>query len=216
MRKLLVMFFLTVFTIISCKPGDITSRVKKGHLEQSPKITFEELVKRYQFIDKSTIKWNPMTDANKNEFIEVSAHFDKGQGLKILFNNFISSVESGMMDSSILVQKNYEFFESLLNEKGFKSEDDSSSFMSLRFNMFEPDYGNPSASDFFNCNGGTFILKSTVDKNGQVKIEKATLIFDMQSPMRYSGSTVIYKLIYQLDVKTAANMLINNTDISGE
>jgi ABC-type Fe3+-citrate transport system substrate-binding protein len=212
-----VVLMVASLLVMGCggKSGSASVKdVKKSHFAQAPKITVEELVKRYQFIDSSSINWSQTTDSNNNEYAEVSASFD--DTLSIVFNHIQENINSGMMDVSVFMNIEHEFFNSLLNEKGFKVEDDSSSYASLRFNMFEPDYGNPNAPIFFNCNGGTITLDFTVDKNRIAKIEKATLIFDMQSPMKYSGEVAKYQLIYPIEAEIAEVSLVNNTDIKGE
>jgi hypothetical protein len=210
-RKLLAVSFFVGVLLLSCKSCDIVSGSKKGHLGQAPNITFGELVNRYQFIDTASVKWDSITDSNNNVFVEVSAQFDNGLG--ILFNSLQTRIYSGEMDITVLMYQKHNFFDSLLNEEGFRVEDDSSSYMSLRFNIFEPDYGDPGTPSFFSCNGGTLALNCTVDKKGLVRIENATLVFDMQSPMRYSGDVSSYQLIYPVDAEIVENMLVNNTDI---
>jgi hypothetical protein len=213
-KKLFIVSLVVGFVLFSCTSGDIVSRSKKGHLKQAPNITFQELVNRYQFIDSTSVKWTSITDSNKNEIVEVSVQFDKNAG--ILFNTVQDRINSGMMDITVLMNIKHEFFASLLTKEGFKVEDDSSSFMSLRFNMFEPDYGDPSAPVFFNCEGGALTIKSTVDKSGLVTIENAMLVFNMRSPMSYSGDVAVYQLIYPIEAEIAENMLVKNIDIGTE
>jgi hypothetical protein len=213
MKKLLGVFLFVAFALFSCKSGDIVSAVKKGHFNAAPNITLEELVGRYQFVDAASINWTSITDANKNDFAEVSAKFDDNLG--IIFNGIQGMISSGMMDVTVLMGMRHNFFDALLNEEGFKVDDGSSSYMSLRFNMFEPGYGDPNAPYFFNCNGGTLTVDFTVDKSGLVKIAKATLIFDMQSPME-NGDIKEYQLIYPIQVEAAENMLVNNTEVGTE
>jgi hypothetical protein len=214
MKKLWGMLLIVAFSMLSCKSGgDIVSSSKKGHFGQAPNITLEELLNRYQFIDASSINWVPTADTNKNEFAEVSARIDGSLG--ILFSRFQGLIDSGMFDVSVLMNKKHEFFDSLLNEEGFKVEGNSFSYMELRFDKFAPDYGDPSAPVFFNCNGGVLTLDCTVDKDKQVKIEKATLVFDMQSPWA-NGDIAKYQLIYPIAVEVAENMLVNNTGIEME
>jgi hypothetical protein len=214
MKKLVFGLVLAVFGLLSCSSGGIVSASKKGHFAEAANITLEALVKRYQFIDAASIKWTAVTDANNNEFAEVSVRFDKN--LDIIFNHFQEYINTGAMDVSVLMNQKHQFFDSLLNEKGFRVEDDSSSYTSLRFNMFEPDYGDPRAPVFFNCSGGTMILNLTVDKSKLVKIENATLVFDMQSPMTYSKDVKTYQLIYPLAIENVESALVNNTDIATE
>jgi hypothetical protein len=192
----------------------MVSAGKKGHFAQAPKITVEEILNRYQFIDASSVTWALVADANKNEFVEVSARFNNDLG--ILFNHVQEGIISGMMDVSVLMSIEHEFFAALLNEKGFKAEDNGVSYFELLQNKFEPDYGDPNAPSFFNCSGGILILNFTVDKSKLIKTEKATLVFDMQSPMKYSGEVEKYQLIYSIMAENAENMLVNNTDIGTE
>jgi len=213
-RLTTVLILSTLFLSITACGGkkDPITTVKKGHLEKAPKITFEDLVKRYQFTDASSVQWTATTDLNNNEFVEVSVQFDNL--LEILFKNIWDLINSSQMDSAVMLRCQHNFFESLLNEEGFRVEDDSSSYASLRFNMFEPDFGDMDAPLFFRCKGGVLKLDSTVDKNGLVKIEKAFLVFDIESPMVYRGDTAKYQLVYSIDIETAEKMLVNNTSIN--
>jgi hypothetical protein len=57
--------------------GKAVDVVRKGHFDTAPNITIEELVRRYQYTDPKSVKWELVTDANKNEFVRVSAGFDE-------------------------------------------------------------------------------------------------------------------------------------------
>jgi hypothetical protein len=205
----------------SCKGDDnAVSAVKKGHFDAAPKITVEALVKRYQYADPKSVKWELVTDENNNESVTVSAQFDREA--RIVFAGIRDRIDSGEADFSLLTGSNDEFFGELLSEASSgngKAEYRGPMGMAgppvwQAMFQFEPDY--ESGSVFFHCQGGVVEIIFTADAEGKFSIKQGSVTFNMTSP---DGEEELeYDLVINLsskeDLRCLEAMLVNNADFA--
>ncbi|GHU48454.1 hypothetical protein FACS1894200_05560 [Spirochaetia bacterium] len=226
---------LILSAVVSCggKPNPVDV-VKKGHFDGVPNTTLEELVSRYQYTDPKTVKWELVTDANKNELVKVCARFDE-QVLPV-FASVQELIDSGQRHYTVLDATKDDFFKEictrlLRKETGveFKSSDKTPlrgadvTVMDIEESYFEPQYtpgtDDVSLNTYFTCTGGELALLFTVEGE-RFSVKNYTLTFNMTSTIeelaseRYVGADVNYDLIVteENDLNVIKKMLVDNTD----
>jgi hypothetical protein len=196
--------------------------VRKGHFDAAPKVTVEELVSRYQYTDPKTVKWELVTDDNKNDFVRVSAKFDS-EAL-IVFAGARERVNSGSADISVLAGSSDGFFKNLFWQAGdgseyveFKSPNGPGG-QDVAIGYFEPEFGDGPPRVYFNCTGGELSIFFTVDTEGRFAIRDGTLTFNMTSPVYGDDDESKYDLVLsfktEADITCLLNMLVNNADFA--
>jgi hypothetical protein len=210
--------------IASCGGGNskAVNAVKKGHFDAAPNITVEELAQRYQYVDPKSVKWELITDANKNEFVKVSSRFN-GEAL-IIFAGVRERVNAGEADVSVLVGSHDAFFKNLFWTAGGYGNDGSIEFkgpqgltgQDVANGYFEPDYGDGSSPVYFGCEGGELSIFFTVDTEGRFAIKDGSIVFNMSSPVYGDDTAAKYDLIInfttEADINCLLDMLVNNSD----
>jgi hypothetical protein len=195
---------LCLVTVLSCGKVDKISAIKKGHFNDAPNITVEELINRYKFIDTASISWELLTDANKNEYVRVTGRFDK---LDILLGQLYEKINTGEMDVSMVIGTLDSFFyECLVSDEVAMTGAD---VITLKTSYFEPDYF--SGDGFFNCGGGALSIDFLVKDDSGFEIDEAFITFNMTSPV--DDAEVAYTFVVPVNNATISDLLLNNTDI---
>jgi len=227
MKRLTMVLILSVLilSIMACGgKKDAITAVKKGHFTEAPKITVEEIVKRYKFIKPNTITWESGKDINNNEYVVSTSHFE---GEAIILAGMREKLDSGAIDTSVISSYWNDFFMKFLTSMysgnheiyDFKIGDypidkyssiDHSEIMQ-EFNNFDND--NP-MTIFFDCKGGDLIIFFMVNDDGSVDVVDGGLIFNMVSPVL--GKKVEYECIYNLDIDLLMEKLLSNSDFGIE
>jgi hypothetical protein len=220
----IVALAVVLAVLASCSGGNskAVNMVKKGHFDAAPNITVEELARRYQYVDARSVKWELVTDANKNEFVKVSSRFN-GEAL-IVFAGVRERVNAGEADVSVLVGSHDAFFKNLFWTAGGYGNDGSVEFkgppgltgQDVANGYFEPDYADGSSPIYFGCEGGELSILFTVDTEGKFAIKDGSIAFNMTSPVYGDGAAAKYDLILNFttdaEINCLVDMLVNNAD----
>jgi hypothetical protein len=227
MKKLTMILILSalILSITACGgKKDAITTVKKGHFTEAPKITVEEVVKRYKFIKPNTIMWKLEKDINNNEYVVSTSHFEDEN---IILAGMREKLYSGAIDTSVISYYWDEFFFKFLasmNSGDHETFDfnigdypidkyTAINHLDIMQESFAFDNDNP-MTIFFDCKGGDLIIDFGANDDGSVDVKGGKLIFKMVSPVL--GKEVEYECIYNLKKNMIKEKLLSNSDFGIE
>jgi hypothetical protein len=216
MKKLTTVLILSaiILSIMACGgKKDAITTVKKGHFTEAPKITVEEIVKRYKFIKPDTITWKLEKDINNNEYVVSASRFENGD---IILAGMREKLYTGAIDTSVISHYwdgfFWNFFASM-NSGDHKTYDlRSESFIhpyDIMTEYYDFDHDNPMKS-FYSCKGGDLIIDFVISDGEIVDVKGGKLKFNMVSPVE--GKDEEYECIYNLDRNLLKEKLLSNSD----
>lgn len=207
--------FLSLFVtvIIACGGGDAVMSAQKGHFKSAPKITLQEVIARYQYIDSTSIKWELVSDQNNNEFVSVSMNFDEGS--LIVFAAVQEMIMSGLIDGESAVFVVDDFYRDILwNTAKWGTKIEGLGYTEGIFRAyFEPDIFE--RKTFFNGKGGSltiYFIPDPSDKN-VYDIAETRLQFNMESPIYSDDELVEYSASVFPEKELVTRMLLDNIDL---
>jgi len=216
MKKLTTILILSalILSITACGgKKDATTTVKKGHFTEAPKITVEEIVKRYKYTKPDTITWKLEKDANNNEYVVSESHFEDEN---IILAGMREKLYSGAIDTSVISHYWDEFFWMFfasMNSGDHKTYDLRSEGYILPYDIMR-EYDNFDHDNhmkvFYDCKGGNLIIDFVVNDDKIVDVKGGKLIFNMVSPV--DGKDEEYECIYNLDRNLLKEKLLSNSD----
>jgi hypothetical protein len=203
---------LFVMVIIACG-GDAVKSAQKGHFKNAPKITLQEVIARYQYIDSSSIKWGIVSDQNNNEFVSVSMNFDENS--LIVFAALQERIMSGSFDGESAIFVVDDFYKDILwNTAKWGTKIEGLGYTEGIFHAyFEPDIYE--RKTFFNGKGGTLTIYFKPDSSDKnvYDIADASLQFNLESPIYSDDELVEYSTSIFPGKEAITRMLLDNIDL---
>jgi hypothetical protein len=208
-----VSLFVTV--IIACGGGDAVMSAQKGHFKSAPKITLQEVIARYKYIDSTSIKWELVSDQNNNEFVSASMNFDEGN--LIVFAALQEMILSGSIDVESAIFIADDFYKDILwntAKWGTEIEGLGYTYTEGIFRWyFEPDIYEHKT--YFNGKGGSLTIYFIPDPSEKnvYDIAETRLQFNLESPIYIEDELVEYSASIFPEKELVTRMLLDNIDL---
>jgi hypothetical protein len=202
------------FLLAGCGKTDAVESVKKGHLSVAPNITLKELLQKYQYIDGASIRWEKVSDENKNEFVRATMHFPD---YKIIAASTEKKAEDGMIEYAMLRQLLDEFYWNATIKSTEITSDAGITLGDIRSDYYARDFfdlDDHTTPAFFSLTGGVLQLNFSIDEKskGSYEIHDAKIFFDFESPDG-NGSIMKYQVGVPIGNELVSSMLVKNIDM---